>query len=378
MKKKLILATLAPIVAIVSVFLLFSERTEPIPEHSDLDPVEDDEEEAADDEFGDDLHGEPRLSEVLRDPAYQEPAAEPLVSISGRKQLHEGPFMAPRYAADGKHVLFTGDGFNGLWVASRDGSDVRQISDEYMAGWRPVTTSDGDLIYRTAQVNDEGVIVGFTIRRHDLESGEETVVYSGENEDIYPPWLSRDEDMIFIRRDGEVFAEPLRPGAEEVPLHERDEGFAYADGGQVFYHHVGIDESTPLSTDEQATGGEVASPDGSRVAYLSGNEDGILIVDLSTGEEVEVGEGSNASWSPDGDLLLYDVVSDDGHNILESDLFVVEADGENRQRLTFDSDRAFFNPSWSPEGDSFVAEDVNTGEIHVFEVDVNEQSETTQ
>lgn len=317
-----------------------------------------------------DVHGEPRLSRLLRDPSHQELPDDPLVRIESEEILYSGAFMAPRFAADGKHVLLTGQSYQGLWVGTIDGGDLRQISDGYMAGWRPVTTPEGDLIYRTATIDERGIVTGFTIAHYDLETGERKILYSGENEDVYPPWLSRDGDMLFIRRNGEVIGEPLTASAAEVPLAERDEGFAFSEGGQVWYHHVGLNQTMPLSSDPEATGGEVGSPDGTRFAYLSGNSDSMLIVDLTTGAEIDVGEGSNPVWSPDGRLIVYEVTGDDGHRILESQLFVIRADGTDRQRLTFDDDLILTNPSWSPDG-RYIAAGTDGGDIRLFRVTVS-------
>lgn len=365
MRKKASLVILASFSAALAFYFLFFSGDDPeLDEHAGHDHAAHATEEH-DHEAEPPIHGEPRLSKLLRDPQYQEPSENPLVGILSQETLLTGPYMAPRFAADGKHVLLAGENYHGLWVALRDGSGLRQISDEYMAGWRPVTTPEGDLVYRTAQVDDQGVVVGFTIKRHNLETGEEEIVYQGVNEDVYPPWLSQDGDMLFIRRDGEVIAEPLTAAAASIPLSERDEGFAYSDGGQVFYHHVGLNETMPLSTDPEATGGEAVSPDGRHAAYLSGNTDSVLIVDLQTGKETDIGEGSDLSWSPDGKLLLYQVSGDDGHRILESHLYVASSDGETIERLTYDPNMIIGNPSWSPEGDRIIAS-TEKGEILLF------------
>ena len=323
-------------------------------------------------DHGDAVRWVRRPSQVLDDPAYQEPAEQPLVEILSQELFISGdaPFMAPRFSADGKYVIFTGESYRGIWVANRDGSGLTQVTDSNMAGWRPVTTREGELIYRTAEFHDNGDLT-FSIHVYDFETGASKEIYSGTNEDIYPPWLSRDHDMLMVLRDGEIVPVPLREVPGALPLHERDEGIAYSDGGQVWYRHLSMNEPLSVSTDTQATGGEVASPCGNYVAYLSGNSESALIVDLRTGSEIDIGEGSNLAWSPDGSLLLYDVTSDDGRVILDSELFIIRPDGEDRQRVTFDGERAFMNPSWSPEGNSFVAEDAHTGEIFHFQVRVN-------
>lgn len=364
MKKKLPLVILTFLVAVAALLLFFLPERDPHADdhaghghshghgHGEHHHVHDGEDE--------------RLSAVLRDPRYQAPAEEPLVKLISQQKILTGAFLAPRFSKDGKHMIVSGDGYKGLWVANRDGSGLKQITDAEMAGWRPVTTTNGDLIYRTV-VRDEQGNVTFSIHRYGFESGKQEVVYeSGVNEDVYPPYVSQDEELLLILRDGKIHAVPLGNSESVIPLADRDEGIAYSDGGQVYYQHLAQDKPIGLSTDTEATGGEVASPGGNFVAYLSANTDSARIVNLRTGAEIDIGEGSNLAWSDDERFLFYDVMDDDGHQILNSEIFVVQADGENPQRLTFDPTKAFHNPHVS--GNFIVAEDAHTGDVYVWEM----------
>jgi len=301
-----------------------------------------------------------RGTELLARPEYQQPAEQPLIWITEERLLFEGPHLAPRFTAGGQHLLVTGESFQGLWISRTDGSGLRQISESQLAGWRPVTTEDGQVIFREADLDEQGNVY-YRVKIFNAITGASEVIYSGRNEDVYPPWLSRDGDMVYILRDGEVVGHPLREEAK--PLHERDEGFAYSDKGQVWYRLVGDGNSIEISNQREATGGEVASPCGRYVAYLSGNTDSVIIADLHAGTEVDIGEGSNLAWHPDSGMLLYDVTTDDGHALLGSELFVVEPDGRNRQRVTFNSAVAYHNPGWSPDGRQILVEDALTGQI---------------
>ena len=326
-----------------------------------------------DDRVADHDHGavasDIRHSQLLGAPEYREPAGDPLVGIRSSERILAGPYRGARFAADGKHLLVSGEGFRGLWVARLDGDGMRQVSDGLMAGWRPVTTRDGRLIYRTADIDETGNIL-FSIVLHDLESGSEEVLYRGLNEDVYPPWLSRDEDAVFIRKNGGIATFALVEEESLVAREERDEGIAYSDGGRVWYERLDGENSVALTPPGgEAFGGEVASPCGRYVAYLSGNTNSVIIADIRMGTEVDIGEGANLAWHPEGSLLLYDVSADDGHRLIASDLFAVEPDGGNRQRVTFDPDIAFHNPAWSPDGRAVLAEDALTGEIYRLEVE---------
>jgi hypothetical protein len=111
------------------------------------------------------------------------------------------------------------------------------------------------------------------------------------------------------------------------------------------------------------------SPDGTRLAYVRGSYQGdedfatvIVVEDVATGEVDEL-ESTRASgpagydeapaWSPDGTQLLFTRdsigVATPDHRILDSAIFVVNADGSYLRQL---SDTALFarDGAWSPDG----------------------------
>jgi Tol biopolymer transport system component len=156
------------------------------------------------------------------------------------------------------------------------------------------------------------------------------------------------------------------------------------------------------------------SPDGSRVAFLSGSfgEGSILVINADGTRESHVGDiqARPPEWSPDGTRLLFEAVeggiysvgadgsglteiAKDGHGPKWSpdgmriafvserngnrDLFLVDPDGSDERRLTHDPapDEAF---SWAPDGHRIVyvsyrhgaePENIGIGDAEVFVVD---------
>ena len=104
------------------------------------------------------------------------------------------------------------------------------------------------------------------------------------------------------------------------------------------------------------------SPDGKRIAFTSerdGNDE-IYVMDADGGNQQNLtnhpGRDSVPSWSPDGKRIAF--VSDrdrflDIHGFPTSEIYVMDADGENPQNLTNNrhDDRS---PSWSPDGKRIV------------------------
>jgi len=82
------------------------------------------------------------------------------------------------------------------------------------------------------------------------------------------------------------------------------------------------------------------SPDGSRIAFArtpaGSTSPQIVLLDVATKQRTVLTGGTDPAWSPDGSKLVF--TGADG-------LFVIDANGSNRRRLTIGPDHA---PAWRP------------------------------
>lgn len=124
-------------------------------------------------------------------------------------------------------------------------------------------------------------------------------------------------------------------------------------------------------THEQGARLPTWSPDGSRIAYASGSEDGgsqILAMNADGSDRAQLTSGPAFSvrpaWSPDGSSIAFESVLDGN-----SDVYVMAPDGSGRERLT--DDHAWDgDPVWSPDGQviAFASERDPAG-IYVMNAD---------
>jgi len=71
--------------------------------------------------------------------------------------------------------------------------------------------------------------------------------------------------------------------------------------------------------------------DGKKLAYLDGDsKDSVVFAPGVVGWAV----GVTAKWSPDSRQIVYMVSAEDGHTVITTDLFLINADGTGRMRLT--------------------------------------------
>ena len=140
------------------------------------------------------------------------------------------------------------------------------------------------------------------------------------------------------------------------------------------------------------------SPYGTRIAFMS-NRDGhvrmggglptfeVYVMDADGGNQQNLTNDPNSdlspSWSPDGKRIAF-VSYRDGkvhaiHGWPTSEIYVMDADGGNQQRLTENRDWDYA-PSWSPDGKriAFSSDgDNNQADIYVMDADGGNQQKIT-
>jgi Tol biopolymer transport system component len=110
------------------------------------------------------------------------------------------------------------------------------------------------------------------------------------------------------------------------------------------------------------------APDGSRLAWDDGR---VHIAKPDGTDDIVLREdvgGRDPSWSPDGARIAFWRYIDSCCN---SEIHVMNADGTDERRLTFESGPDF-NPAWSPDGTMIAW--THLGELRVMNADGSEQS----
>ena len=137
------------------------------------------------------------------------------------------------------------------------------------------------------------------------------------------------------------------------------------------------------------------SPDGKRIVFAS-DRDGhvhakhgwptseIYVMDADGGNEQKLtnnpADDGFPSWSPDGKWIVFQS-NRDWDNPRNTEIYVMDADGGNQQRLT-ENPNEDESPSWSPNGKQIVFSSVREGhfnyEIYVMGADGGNQRRLTE
>jgi TolB protein len=87
------------------------------------------------------------------------------------------------------------------------------------------------------------------------------------------------------------------------------------------------------------------SPDGQFVAYGDDAMPYIYIAAVDGSSEIQLTYGDNPVWSPDGQHIAF-VSGRDGN----AEIYVIDSDGSDGTRLTYDEEDSNGAPAWSPDG----------------------------
>jgi len=110
----------------------------------------------------------------------------------------------------------------------------------------------------------------------------------------------------------------------------------------------------------------VFSPDKSKMFYSSLS--GLHILDLTSLKDYYLGDMYSPSWSPNGKSFIFKTSKDDGHHILEADIYHYNIDNQLITRLTNTIDELEENPQYSPCGTKISYNTMLSGEIIIMNI----------
>ncbi len=276
------------------------------------------------------------------------------ITVSGSR------FIQPVWSPNNQKIAMAGANYKGIWVMESDGQNLVQVSKDISAGYRfSWSNNSEEILVRAIEYVKKRR--KYFIKLHNITTGEREVVAEFKKGHLGVPKWSSDNTRIFVSSrgkvkllevNGRVSKNAAKPAVQD--FHNNKTNFLIFDS-----------EFRMVSTKRPVAGSYLnasQSPNGNNIAFevLGGN---MFVCNIDGSNVIDLGQGERPGWAPGSDWLTYVITKDDGHQILNSDIYIIKADGTGKQNITNSADRIEMNPNWSPDGNTIVFDDRKSGQV---------------
>jgi Tol biopolymer transport system component len=276
-------------------------------------------------------------------------------------------WLNPVWSPDGQFVAFTSAKYMGLWIARADGSNLLQISDAEGAGFGFSWSSDSrTILMRPSVFRDTRRFQ--SVELVNIETGERRVLAEpSRGINSLPQWAHRDLHVAVILNEE---LQLLESGKAPLggPVIQAEEPVLYPLNGKICRFVAGQKDPQILADLGDKTILNIRfSAEGSRMAFQVAGQ-GLYVVNLDGSGLKHLGRSERPSWAPGGRYLVVMKTTDDGHRVIEGDLYALDTESGAEYNLTEHIPMVTLSPSVSPDGKYIAFENPEDGGIYILEL----------
>lgn len=258
-----------------------------------------------------------------------------------RQQTFNGNSIAPQFAPnDSNKIAFTQQKYTGVYLLNVSQSGQLRIfnaptilSGEAEAGFGFSWTQDGKNI--VTRVNSKtGEKVGVV----DVENSRFTLLAQGGHLSV--PVLQR--EVVTFSQGNRATVKALDGDEGKLRALAALPKLVTRANGEIW---LGARRINPKNTECWLP---QWSPDETQVCFECWA--GIYVYDIASYKVIFLDQGTSPNWSADSRHIVYEQTQDNGHEIIASELFMIDSNGQNRQHLSADLSGLARRPSLSSDG----------------------------
>jgi Tol biopolymer transport system component len=265
--------------------------------------------------------------------------------------LDQGTYYFPQLFPDGDKILFTSSNFTGLHYYDMASGKIVELSKESGAGYEPAFSVDGtSIIYRISEYKNRRKFSSLV--KQEMETGEKQILVA-DKRNLSTPRISASGAIVLLQ---DYIPEQIslnKNGQDAVQQNvQSDIPTAFIENTNIVLIKGGAKQIIQPMGEGHYIWPSV-SPDGSKLLFTKMGE-ATYITDLDGNNPVSLGRANAPRWSPDSKWVVYMDDKDDGYVVLESHLYAVSVDGQQRVQLSDAPNRIDMYPVWGNQFENIV------------------------
>jgi Tol biopolymer transport system component len=265
--------------------------------------------------------------------------------------LDQGTYYFPQLFPNGDKILFTSSNYTGLAYFDIATGEIVELSKESGAGYEPAFSPDGtSIIYRISEYKNRRKFS--SLINQDIQTGQKQILVA-EKRNLSTPRISASGEIVLLQDNVPDQISLNKSGQSKIPQSvQSDIPNAFIENTNIALIKGGIKQIIQPIGEGHYIWPSV-SPDGNKLLFTKMGE-ATYITDLDGNNPVSLGRANAPRWSPDSKWVVYMDDKDDGYVVLESHLYAVSADGQQRVQLTNAPDRIDMYPVWGSQFENIV------------------------
>lgn len=284
-----------------------------------------------------------------------------LIPSSGRIWLN------PVWSPDGRYLAFSSEKYKGLWVATSDGSRKWKVSDRDGVGFGFSWSADSKTILaRPSEYRNFHKTQWVELIQAETGTSRVMTVSEGQIQGL-PQWANGDKHLAVIN-NGKI--QWMESGKEpnETPVEKAEISVIFPVEGKLLKASLAKSETEVLADfGSNIIFNLACSPDSKNFAFQVAGR-GLFVIKSDGSGLKNLGWGERPCWTPDGKYLVVMLTKDDGHQILQSDLYALDPETGQEFLLTGHTSVIALSPAVSPDGKKIAFENPKTGGIYYFKL----------
>ncbi len=287
------------------------------------------------------------------------------VTVVETKQItnsNDGEFYFPHFSRDDSKIIFTKSNYIGLYQMNIKSKNIKEITIENGAGYKPLVSSVSDDIFYKSFIIKDGRKFN-SLKKYDLNSNTIEVIEQDKRLLSLPNQTNSAKISYLV--NSEMKKTALQ--SEKLLKINEKSSVVYVENNKLYLNeNNSTKEFSPLG--EGVYVWESFSNDAKNIVFTFGNK-GAFVFDLKGKIIKNIPNAHYPKFSPNGKYLLYMVDEDNGHSYTSSDIYIYSFEEDKSYPITNTENKIEMYAEWSNKGNSIVYH-TEDGEIYTTKLNI--------